>query len=488
MPEGTSPQCWLKPTLSALLTLALGAPLLQTPAGAESSDPSWPGFRGPNGIPVSDNERLPLHWSTTTNVEWQVDVPGLGWSSPIIAESKVFVVTAVSSVASTKKAELGTDFSNDYIAELREEGLPIEEVIDRHNDRYVEFPDETELEYLLIAFSLHKGRELWRRTLYSGRPPGGRHAKNSFASETPVTDGETIFVHIGNLGLWAFSLDGEPQWRKSLDAFDVYMSFGTGGSPALTDNYVVLLNDNQEHPFIAAYSKDDGREVWRSARQTVPASKPIRTSWSSPYVWENEERTEIVALGPFTVVSYDTEGRELWRMSNHSGLPVPTPFAYDGNLFVISGVLGDRYRPITSIRPGATGDLTLEEGATASDVVNWYDKAAGPYIPTPVPYRGSLWVVYDKGSLARYDAATGERAFRARIEESAGAFSASPWAYRGKVFAADEEGTTFVFAAGDGFEPLHSNPLDERIMATPAMVGDRLIIRTQSKLYSIREP
>jgi len=473
--------------LKPALALALGALLLQAPLLASSSDPSWPGFRGPGGIPVSDNEDLPLHWSTTNNVEWKAEVPGVGWSSPIVVAGRVFLTTAVSSKPSTKNAELGTDFSNDYIAELRGEGLPIEEVIEKHNDRYVEFPDETELEYLLIAFSLSAGEELWRRTLHTGPPPGGRHAKNSYASATPVADAETVFVSIGNLGVWAYSLEGEARWHKSLEAFDVYMSFGTGGSPALTDDYVVVLNDNQQSQFIAAYSKEDGREVWRSARRTVPADRMIRTSWSTPFVWRHEERTEIVALGPATVVSYDTAGSELWRMGNHSSLPVPTPFAYEGNLFVISGVLGDTYRPITSIRPGARGDLTLEEGTTGGEFVNWYQKLAGPYIPTPVPYRGSLWVVYDKGILARYDAATGVREFRARIQSSAGAFSASPWAYRGKVFAIDEEGTTIVFEAGDEFEQLHSNPLDERTFASPAIVGDRLLIRTQSRLYSIRE-
>ena len=141
----------------------------------------------------------------------------------------------------------------------------------------------------------------------------------------------------------------------------------------------------------------------------MPGAKGSQTGWTLPYVWRHEGRTEIIALGPSTVLSYDTHGRELWRMSNHSRFPVPTPFAYAGNLFVTSGVHGDSFRPITSIAPGASGDLTLVDGARSSELVRWYDAAAGTYLPTPVAYRGSLWVVYDRGIFARYDAATGEK-------------------------------------------------------------------------------
>jgi hypothetical protein len=174
-------------------------------------------------------------------------------------------------------------------------------------------------------------------------------------------------------------------------------------------------------------------------------------------------------------------------MSKHSLLPAPSPFAYDGRLYLVSGVHGDDFRPIAAILPGAKGDLTLDDKATSSEAVLWYDRVAGTYIPTPVAYAGSLWVVYDKGILARYVAATGERIFRERIPGSAGAFSASPWAYRGRILAVDEEGTTFVFAAGDSFELLGENRLEEMVLASPALVGDRLLMRTRSKLYSIRE-
>ena len=308
-----------------------------------------------------------------------------------------------------------------------------------------------------------------------------------------MTDGKNVYVYIGNLGLWAFSLDGEERWKTMLESYPIYLDFGTGGSPALLDDRVVVLNDNQEDQFIAAFSKEDGKEVWRTKRDIGPPDQPIRRSgWTTPFVWRStlasgEERTEIVAHGPYVVISYDPDGKELWRMAKHSLLPTPSPFAYDGHLYLVSGVHGDSHRPIAAIRPGASGDLTLGEDQSNSDSVLWFDRVAGTYIPTPVAYKGSLWVVYDRGIFARYDARTGERVYRSRIDGSAGAFTASPWAYRDRILAIDEDGTTFVFGTGDEFEQQHSNPLDEMVLASPALVGDRLLIRTRGHLYSIRQ-
>lgn len=475
-------------TLTARLPLLVLLLSTMPPMHASSEpDAPWPAFRGPSAIPVSDNPDLPLRWSTTDNVEWKTEVPGMGWSSPIVVGGRVFLTTATST-AEVKQPQIGTEYSNEYLAELMGQGMSQEEAIAKLEERDMEFPDEVELEYWLLAYDLESGRELWRRSLFQGPPPSGRHRKNSYTSETPVSDGESVFVYIGNLGLWSFSLDGEPRWKTDLDAYPIYLDFGTGGSPALVDGRLVVLNDNQEDQFIAAFSTKTGEQIWRTARDIGPPNQPTRRSgWTTPFVWRTPGRTEIVAQGPYTVISYGTDGKELWRMSKHSLLPTPSPFAYDGRLYLVSGVHGDSFRPIAAIEPGASGDLTLEDGAKSSRHVAWYHKTLGTYIPTPVAYEGALWVLYDKGILAKVDAASGKRAFRARIDGSAGAFTASPWAYRDRIFAIDEEGTTFVFAAGDSFEQLHSNPLDEMVLSTPALAGDRLLIRTRGHLYSIRE-
>jgi outer membrane protein assembly factor BamB len=186
-------------------------------------------------------------------------------------------------------------------------------------------------------------------------------------------------------------------------------------------------------------------------------------------------------------VSYDRDGKELWRMSGMSLLPVPSPFAYDGLVYLDSGVHGDDYRPLAALRPGASGDISLEGSESSNDFVVWHQRVSGTYIPTPVAYEGMLYVLYDKGIFAPYDAKTGKRIYRSRIAPGAGAFTASPWAYNGKIFCLSEEGDTFVIRAGEEFELLGTNPLEEFTMATPAIVGDRLLIRTMSHLYSIRK-
>ena len=449
--------------------------------------PIWPQFRGPDANPVGVDESLPERWSTTENVEWVVAVPGVGWSSPVVVGGKVFLTTAVTD-GEAKPPQIGTEYSNNYYAELLEEGLTPEEADRRLNARDHEMPHEVTLSYELYCLDLSTGKLLWKRALHNGRPPGGRHRKNSFASETPVTDGELIYVYLGNLGLYAYSLNGERVWATQLDAYPIYLEFGNGGSPALAGDRIVILNDNQEQQFIAAFDKGSGKQVWQTKRDVMQEGQPQRRSgWTTPFVWNNPLRTEIVTIGPGVAVSYDRDGTELWRMSGMSLLPVPSPFAYDGLLYLDSGVHGDDFRPLAALRPGASGDISLEGFESSNDFVVWHQRVSGTYIPTPVAYEGMLYVLYDKGIFAPYDAKTGKRIYRSRIAPGAGAFTASPWAYNGKIFCLSEEGDTFVIRAGKEFELLRTNPLDEFAMATPAIVGDRLLIRTMSRLYSIRK-
>ena len=163
------------------------------------------------------------------------------------------------------------------------------------------------------------------------------------------------------------------------------------------------------------------------------------------------------------------------------------PFAWNDILLLTSGTSGDDNKPIVAIRAGGAGDITPSEPANKNDHVIWYDRlAGGTYLPTPVAYRNALYVLYDKGIFSRYQLETGERVFRSRIAPGASAFTASPWAYDGKVFLLSEEGNTFVVEAGNEYRLLHVNSLDEFTLASPAIAGDRLVIRTQHHLYSIR--
>jgi outer membrane protein assembly factor BamB len=470
--------------LALSLFAATGMTSALTMAGPGADN--WPQFRGPGGLPVSDNPNLPSTWSTTENVEWVAAVPGVGWSSPIVWDDKVFVTSAVSNT-DMKQPSLGVDFSNDYVAELIAQGLSEEEVERRIVARDTELPDEVSLDYVLYSLDLASGEILWKSSFHSGPPPVGRHRKNSYTSETPVTDGEVVYVYVAFLGLYAFDFEGKQLWSTPLEPHPVYLDFGGGASPALFGDRIFVLNDNEEASFLAAYDKKTGERLWHTPRGGLPGQR-AKSGWSTPFVWQNDLRTEVVTNGPGWVISYDLDGNELWRMSRFSMMAIQSPFAWHGLLYVTSGTAGEQDKPIAAIRPGGAGDITPPDGADEGDHVAWYNRVAGgTYLPTPVIYDDGLYVLSDSGIFALYDPETGARLYRSRIHPQARNFTASPWAYDGKVFVLNEEGDTFVIKAGTEFELLGVNSLDEFSMATPAISGDRLLIRTQSKLYSIRD-
>jgi outer membrane protein assembly factor BamB len=439
----------------------------------------WPQFRGPDSNPVSANAKLADRWSKTENVEWSQEIPGRGWSSPIVTGGKVYVTTVITE-GKSKPPQIGTEYSNEYVAELMKQGLPMAEVIKRVTERDSELPHEVMLHYFLYCLNVKSGKVEWKQEFYTGRPPGGRHRKNSFVSESPVTDGKFVYVYVANLGLWAFDLKGKPAWSTPLEANPIYLDFGTGSSPALAGNLIVIVNDNEKQQYIAAFDKKTGKQVWRTNRE-LAKGQPARSGWATPFVWRHA-RTEIVAVGPGEVVSYDLAGKELWRMSGMSPTPVPTPFAYNGLLYINGG----RGRPLFALRPGAAGDISLGKDQTSNEYVVWSAARSGTYLPSSLAYEGAIYTLTETGILSRFDAKTGKQIYKTRIDPAATAFTTSPWAYNDKLFCLSEEGQTFVISTGEEFKLLHVNELDDMAQATPALVGERLLLRTEHKLYSIR--
>jgi outer membrane protein assembly factor BamB len=445
-----------------------------------AATPEWPRFRGPESNPAVPKGNLPEKWSTTENIEWVASIPGRGWSSPIVSGRRVFV-TAATTDGKSKLPQIGTEYSNEYVAELMKQGLSQEEVMKRVNERDIEKPHEVTLHYHLHCIDLESGKTTWSKEFYTGRPPGGRHRKNSFTSETPITDGERVYVYVANLGLYAFDMKGKLVWQQKLEAFPIYLDFGTGGSPALVDNLLVVVNDNEKQQIIAAFDKRSGKQVWRKDRDLGAGSeRSMRSGWVTPFIWKTPQRTEIVTIGPATAVSYDTDGKELWRLNGMTPAPIPSPFVYDGLLILNGG----RSKALFAVKPGATGDITPAEGKT-NDFIAWTQPRGGTYLPTGVAYDGAIYGLSEIGIFSRYDAKTGKLSYRSRIENGI-AFTSSPWAYNGRIFCLNEEGKTFVIEAGEQYKLLAVNNLDEMAQATPAIVGDRLLLRTETHLYSIR--
>ena len=482
--------------IAALGAAALGAPILvqftvmaaqrQESSGGTTADPAaqWPRFRGPGSNPIAENPNLPVSWSKTENVEWVTDVPGTGWSSPVVWGNRVFI-TAATSDKPMKQPSFGVDFSNEYLAELRKQGLSADEANKKLYERDREMPEEIVISLMLNCYDLESGKKLWEREMYKGHPAGGRHSKNSFASETPTTDGERVYVYLTDYGLFAYDFAGKPSWATPMKSHATTRDWGTGASAALYKDRLFVLNDNEEQSFVAAFDTRTGKELWRTTRTVQPARK---TGWSTPFVWENRVRTELITHGPGVAVSYSLDGKELWRMNRMGGYAIQSPFAWNDLLFVTSGAGGEDNRPIVAIRAGASGDITPPAAGTGDEHVVWYDRAAGgTYLPTPVIYKDALYVLNDKGIFSRRNPETGERIYQSRVASVPATFTASPWAYNGHVFVMSEEGDTYVIeAAANEYRLQRTNSLDDFSMATPAIVGDRLLIRTQHRLYSIR--
>jgi len=436
------------------LLICLVAPSQSHPA---TEDSNWPQFRGPNAAGVSANPNLPDKWSTTENVAWKTDLPGRSWSSPIVWGDRVFLTTVV----------------NTGQSEPPKKGLYL------GGDRPL--PPKSEHLWKVLCLDLATGKVQWEKTVHQCVPPTAIHLKSSYGAETPVTDGQRVYALFGNLGVFAFTLEGEEVWAKRIEPRKTAFGWGTASSPVLHDGRLFIVNDNTEQSELFALDALTGKELWRVDRDE-------KGSWATPFIWENGQRNELVTPGSRAVRSYDLDGKLLWSFSGMSNIAIPTPFVGDGLLFVSSGYVGDKLRPLYTIRPGANGDISLKPDQTANDFIAWSNPTAGPYNPSPIFYDGRLYVLYDRGQVSCFDAKTGKALYDRQILPKGLAFTSSPWATGGRIFCLNEDGVCFVLAAGDKFEILHTNKLadDDMCMATPAMSGDRLLIRTATRLYCIR--
>ena len=441
----------LKHTLMRIVLLLI----LFTTSKAYSEE-NWPQFRGTNAAGVNTYAKSPSKWSPSDNIAWKTNLPGRSWSSPIVWGRKVFV-TAVVNSGDSEKPKKGLYFGG-------------------------ERPEPKSLhESKVFCLDLLTGKILWERTAYSGIPQTSVHLKNTYGAETPVTDGERVYAMFGGLGVYAFSLEGKVLWSKSLDPHSTRFGWGYAASPVVHKGRLYILNDNEDRSELLALNAKTGKEIWRVDRDE-------KSNWATPFIWIHEKRTELVTSGTRAVRSYDLNGKLLWSLRGMSSIAIPTPVAGAGMLFVSSGYVGDRLRPLYAIRPGANGDITLKSGETSNDFIAWSNSTAGPYNPSPLFYDGRVYVLYDRGLISCFDSKTGKILYdRERLSQGAG-FTSSPWATGENIFCLNEDGNCYVLRAGDKFTLRHVNRLgdDDMCMATPALVGDRLLIRTASGILCVQ--
>jgi outer membrane protein assembly factor BamB len=609
------------PVMRVRLALLTCLYLACAPLAARTDD--WPQFRGPNGSATSSEKSLPAEWSTTKNVAWKAQVPGYGWSSPIVWGDKVFVTTAISDkqkkpsggfggpggfdgpggfedgpggfggfgrpsqtgqvlpsflqevlelTAEQKKQvdefqkevsgkldKLLTDEQKKQLKETpqgpgprrfgspprpgqvlppslqdrlkptaeqkkqlevlqKEVDIKLDKVLTAEQKKQIKEmgegfgrggfgrdrkPPNDVYKWEVYCLNAADGKVVWKQTAAEHKPAMPIHGTNTYATETPVTDGERVYAYFGMTGVFCYDLAGKQLWKnEDLGSFKMMFGHGTGASPAFDGERLFIQCDNEEKSFLAALDKKTGKELWKVAR-------PERTGWSTPLVWKNKVRTEVVCLGSPKVRSYDpATGKQLWELGGMSGQAHASLVADDERLYVGTGggpsfgpggpggAGGGRPggmrgfatgRPFFAVKAGASGDVSLKEGADSNDGIAWHLPMAGPAMASPLLYDGYLYVLDQRGSFLNcYDAKTGKQAYKERLTGARG-FTSSPWAYEGKVFCLADDGKTFVVQAGPEFKLLGKNALDGMCWSSPAVAGGALFLRTVDALYCIKD-
>ena len=436
-----------------LISIVLGA-LIACWSGsgalAESPDDNWPNWRGPNADGVAVKGSPPVTWSESENIKWKVQLPGKGSSTPVIWGNKIFIETAV---------PLG-------------EGPPAAaEPTPRRRGPHSTPAPKAALEFRLICLDRETGEIIWERTAIEAIPHEGHHPTGTFASYSPITDGEHVWVSFGSRGLHCYDMNGNHKWSTELIQMRKKLTFGEGSSPALAGNAIIVVMDHEGASKIAAFNKDTGDLLWETARKEA-------TSWASPLAVKVGDSYQIITCATSLIRSYDAKtGDLIWQRGGLTANAIPTPVVGFGNVYCTSGFRG---YALMAIELGHTGDLT------DSDAIVWEVDRGTPYVASPLLYDDKIYVTDSlRPILSCYNAVTGEPIFEDQRLAGLKQIYASPVGAGGRIYIADREGTTLVLKQGDTFEVLATNTLDEGFDASPVVIGDELYLKGSNHLYCI---
>jgi outer membrane protein assembly factor BamB len=417
---------------------------------AQAGDPRyWAQWRGPHANAVSPNANPPLEWSETRNVRWKVEIPGRGSSSPIVWGDRIFLTTAVP-VGITGDAQHGP-----------RGGLPRRGV---HR-------------FVVMAIDRKTGKTVWERVAREQEPHEAGHFDNStWASGSPVTDGQSVFAYFESFGLYAFDMNGTLLWEKDLGDKRMRNQFGEGSTPALHGNTLVVVWDHLNgQSFVSALDTRDGKELWRVPRMEID-------TWATPLILEVNGRAQAIVPALNRIRAYDLEnGSVVWEGEGLTMNAIPSPVYYDGLVILMSGFQGNDLRAVRIAE--AKGNI---DGTNA---VAWSFNRDTPYVPSPIVANGILYFLKtNSGILSAFDPRTGKPIYQnQRLDGVPNVFS-SPVAARDRVYVTGREGTTLVIKAGPVFEVLATNQLDDGFDASPALVDDEMFMRGYKYLYALAGP
>jgi outer membrane protein assembly factor BamB len=442
--------------------------VLLTPAGLATAETNWPSFRGPNASGIAQGATTPTIWNIekSESILWKRPIPGLGHSSPVIWGNRLFITTAVNQ---SKPAPLKVGLYGDPGSA----------------------EDNDVQQWKIICLNKTTGEVLWEKTAHEGVPKLKRHTKATHANCTVATDGTNVVAFFGSEGLYCYDLNGDPRWNKNWgtlrtspmvynDAPDpqgIDLEWGFASSPVIYGNRVFVQCDVLTNGFVAALDLVDGKQVWRTPRDDT-------ATWSTPNVYAEGPRPQLLVNGWKHMGGYDLRtGEEIWRMSGGGDCPVPTPVVWNGLIFITSAH-GPR-RPLYAVRTDATGDVSLQDGATTNRFVAWSALRGGAYMQTPLVYGDYLYSCHVDGILSCYEARTGKQMYKERLGTGGDGFTASPVASEGKLYFTSEQGSVFVLKPGPDFTVLATNQMQEVCMATPAISEGTIFFRTQGHVVAV---
>jgi outer membrane protein assembly factor BamB len=424
--------------------------------GRSVSAENWPQWRGPAATGVSSETRLPQTWSRTQNIAWRTRLVGLGVAAPIVWGDRLFVTSQIGSGASSVGPRLGQ--GGDLSAAERSLGGGSSG------------PGRTQgVRFLVEALDTTTGGRVWTYELPADGALPAVHDKHNLASASPVTDGERVYAVFGTGQVAAVDMSGRAVWTRHLGKefapFDI--NWGNGSSPIVHENRLILVCYHDAVSYLLALDSRTGKQLWK-------VDRPRGTiSYSTPVVVPDPKGPELIVNSSVGIEAYDpSTGRALWHFNEPNQFPIPVAMFHSGVIYLSRGY---RSGPYAAIRPGGRGDISNTH-------VLWHVPTGAPYISSLVYYDGLIYMAGDVGVITCVDARTGERVWRERL---GGIYTASPIAGDGKIYLMSESGETIVLKAGRTPQVLSRNAIDGRILASPAVSGGRLFIRTDDAVIAI---
>jgi outer membrane protein assembly factor BamB len=468
----TTSLAWLS---LALITTTLSARAFAADADSSLIEQNWHQWRGPHANGVATQGTPPIEWSEDKNVKWKVKVPGESTATPIIWGDRLFLISAI---------------PTDRTIEVAPEDEAKAKTPDRTAQRYGIKRPSNYFQFVVMCIDRRTGKTLWQQMAKEEVPHEGHHPDGSFASASPTTDGQRLYVSFGSRGVYCFDLDGKPLWSKDLGRMKIQFTFGEGCSPVVHGDSVILDWDHQEGSYITVLDAKTGETKWKIDRDET-------TNWATPLVVEYGGRTQVIVSGLKRVRSYDLKtGEVIWACAGLTPSAIPSPVSDGKNVYCMSGFLGTAAYafPLNSI-----GDMTEADRKHEAKIA-WKRRQPGtPYVPSPL-LDGELlyFTASNKGILSCLNAETGEPIIdRERLQGIENVY-ASPVAAGNAIYLTSREGNTLVIKRGEFEKPsdgdtsgktksivLATNKLDDQFDGSAAIVGDAIYFRGRENLYCI---